>query len=387
MAKSCQANGTGQAIWRCYRAGLAVRQREGSAFVDQLSSLLSVTMRLIGLLLLGLLKFSLAQDRDPFQWLSSLHSRGYASLQADNTGGECPEECDCPPTFPIAMYCDNRNIKKMPYIPSRMKYVYLQHNQITSVPDNAFGNATNLVWLMLHENHINSVGKQAFAKLINLDRLYLNNNNLTEVPSNLPRSLRDLRLSHNKIGKLPPNAFEGMENLTILLLHNNGLQDISGGLKGLKSLTLLDVSSNQLKKVPNGLPEVLHQLYLESNSIETVPENFLNQFTNLQYVRISHNELTNKGIPQNTFNNSGLVELDLSFNKLESIPVVSTSLQHLYLQANQIKEFTLGSFCSVVDVMNFSKLRVLRLEGNEISAGDMPSEAALCLRLATDIAV
>ncbi len=180
------------------------------------------------------------------------------------------------------------------------------------------------------------MGKQAFAKLGNLDRLYLNNNNLTEVPSNLPRSLRDLRLDHNKITKLPPNAFEGMENLTILLLHRNGLEDI-GGLKGLKSLILLDVSGNQLKKVPNGLPEMLHQLYLESNSIEAVPENFLSQFTNLQYVRISHNELTNKGIPQNTFNNSGLVELDLSFNKLESIPVVSTNLQHLYLQANQIK--------------------------------------------------
>ncbi len=52
-----------------------------------------------------------------------------------------------------------------------------------------------------------------------------------------------------------------------------------------------------------------------------------------------------------------------------------------------VSEFALGSFCSVVDVMNFSKLQVLRLEGNEISAGDMPSEAALCLRLATDIAV
>uniref|UniRef100_A0A671SBD2 Fibromodulin n=1 Tax=Sinocyclocheilus anshuiensis TaxID=1608454 RepID=A0A671SBD2_9TELE len=286
-------------------------------------------MRLIAFLLLGLLKFSLAQDRDPFQWLSSLHSRGYASLQADNTGGECPEECDCPPTFPIAMYCDNRNMKQMPYIPSRMKYVYLQHNQITSVPDNAFGNASNLVWVMLHENHINSVGKQAFAKLVNLDRLYLNNNNLTEVPSDLPRSLRDLRLNHNTI----------------------------------------------LKKVPNGLPEMLHQLYLESNSIEAVPENFLSQFTNLQYIRISHNDLTNKGIPQNTFNNSGLVELDLSFNKLVSIPVVSTNLQHLYLQANQIK----GTFTFIYFF--------LRLEGNEISAGDMPSEAALCLRLATDIAV
>lgn len=31
------------------------------------------------------------------------------------------------------------------------------------------------------------------------------------------------------------------------------------------------------------------------------------------------------------------MELDLSFNKLERIPSVSTTLQYLYLQANQIK--------------------------------------------------
>lgn len=37
------------------------------------------------------------------------------------------------------------------------------------------------------------------------------------------------------------------------------------------------------------------------------------------------------------FNVSGLVELDLSFNKLERIPSVSTTLQYLYLQVNQIK--------------------------------------------------
>lgn len=50
-------------------------------------------------------------------------------------------------------------------------------------------------------------------------------------------------------------------------------------------------------------------------------------------------------------------------------------------------EFTLGSFCSVVDVTNFSRLRTLRLDGNEISRQDIPSESALCLRLASDIEV
>lgn len=50
-------------------------------------------------------------------------------------------------------------------------------------------------------------------------------------------------------------------------------------------------------------------------------------------------------------------------------------------------EFTLGSFCSVVDVTNFSKLRTLRLDGNEISRQDIPSESSLCLRLASNIDV
>lgn len=329
-----------------------------------------------------------AQHDDPFFWLASLRSRGYplGSLQADNTGGDCPAECDCPPTFPVAMYCDNRGMKAVPFVPSRMKYVYLQHNQITEVPDDAFKNATNLVWLMLHENHIVSVGKQAFAKMHSLDRLYLSNNNLTEVPANLPASLRDVRLDHNSITSVPADAFTGMDNLTMLLLHDNDIKDVGGALKGLRSLTLLDVSSNQLTKVPESLPEMLHQLYLESNSIDSLPGNFLASSSQLQYVRMSHNQLTDKGIPPNTFNVTGLVELDLSYNKLERIPTVSSTLEHLYLQANQIKEFTLGSFCSVVDIMNFSKIKVLRLDGNEISQGDVPVDSALCLRMASEIA-
>ncbi|XP_028853354.1 fibromodulin a [Denticeps clupeoides] len=339
-------------------------------------------------LLMGLLSGS-AGELDPFFWLSALRSRGYhaGSLQADTTGGDCPAECDCPPTFPVAMYCDGRNMTRVPYVPSRMKYLYLQHNLITAVPDGALDNATNLVWLMLHENRLASgkVGKRAFSKLQNLDRLYLNHNQLGSVPAGLPRSLRQLRLDNNRISAVPPDAFEGMSNLTVLLLHNNAIQDVGGALAGLRSLTLLDVSSNQLQKVPESLPEMLHQLYLESNAIQAIPGDFPARFRQLQYIRISHNQLTDKSIPPNAFNVSGLVELDLSYNKLERIPTVSTSLEHLYLQANQIKEFSIGSFCSVVDIVSFSRLKVLRLDGNEISRSDLPSDSALCLRLAASI--
>ncbi|XP_045887204.1 fibromodulin-like [Micropterus dolomieu] len=348
-------------------------------------------MRVVTVFFLSaLLPLSLPQ-RDAFTWLYGNQGSGYSvsALLPETRGRECPDECDCPPSFPVAMYCDGRGLTAMPTIPSRMKYLYLQNNAITAVPDSALVNATNLVWLMMHYNQLTSdaIGKKAFLKLERLERLYLQHNNLTSIPSNLPRTLRDLRINNNKIKKVTPADLGGMDNLTVLYLHDNAVMDMGTSLKALKSLTLLDISGNKLTKVPEALPEHLHQLYIESNSIDSLPEGFLGRLTQLQYVRIAHNVLTDKGIPPNTFNVTGLVELDLSFNKLERIPTVSTTLQHLYLQANQIKEFTLGSFCSVVDVTNFSKLQTLRLDGNEISSQDIPSESSLCLRQASYIEV
>ncbi|XP_020792634.1 fibromodulin a [Boleophthalmus pectinirostris] len=339
------------------------------------------------LLLCCLLPCSLCYTRDPFAWLYGRGGQAPAALQADRTGGDCPEVCDCPPSYPVAMYCDGRGLTSMPTIPERIKYLYLQNNQISAMPDSAMVNASNLVWLMMHHNQLRSdaIGKKAFLKLEKLDRLYLQHNNLSSVPSNLPRSLRDLRLNHNSIEKITGADFEGMDNLTVLYLHDNVISEISSSLKSLASLTLLDISGNKLKKIPDSLPAHLHQLYLESNSIDSVPEGFLGGFSQLQYVRMSHNQLTDKGIPPNTFNVSGLVELDLSFNRLERIPIVSSTLQHLYLQANSIKEFTLGSFCSMVDISNFSRLRTLRLDGNEIGREDIPSESSQCLRQASEI--
>ncbi|CAN9512331.1 unnamed protein product [Ophioblennius macclurei] len=351
----------------------------------------SLTMRLVIVFLLSaLLPISLSR-RDPLAWLYGPRGQAYymASLRADPSAIQCPDECDCPPSFPVAMYCDGRGLTTMPTISSGIKYLYLQNNAITAIPDAALANATSLVWLMMHHNQLTSdaIGKEVFPKLQSLERLYLQHNNLTSIPSGLPPTLQDLRINHNKIEKVTPADLGGMNNLTILYLHDNALTDIGSSLKPLKALTLLDISGNKLTKVPEGLPEHLHQLYLESNSIDSLPDGFLGSFTQLQYVRMAHNQLTDKGIPPHTFNVTGLVELDLSFNKLERIPTVSSTLQHLYLQANQIKEFTLGSFCGVVDVTNFSKLRTLRLDGNEISREDIPSESTLCLRQASDIEI
>ncbi|KAM6981523.1 fibromodulin isoform 1-T2 [Tautogolabrus adspersus] len=333
------------------------------------------------LLVMGLVELGVSQHHSQFQWLSQLRGRRRpVGWQAEDM--DCPLECDCPSAYPTAMYCHGRNLQHVPYVPSHIKYAYLQRNQITSIQDGVFDNATNLVWVVLFHNQLNSdkIGKNVFSKLKNLDQLYLDHNELTRVPPNLPKSITTLRLGHNKISKIYSNSFEGMANLTTLQLQANAIEDVGGVFKGLKSLTMLDIRKNKLRKIPENLPETLQQLYLEFNNIESVPAGFLSMYPKLHFVRLAHNKLTDKGLPYNVFNISTLVELDLSFNKLEKIPVVSRNLENLYLHANKIKEFSLSSFCSTNDMRNFSRLRVLRLDANKISAKDIPAEAAYCLR-------
>uniref|UniRef100_UPI0037E9AB8F fibromodulin n=1 Tax=Semicossyphus pulcher TaxID=241346 RepID=UPI0037E9AB8F len=333
------------------------------------------------LLLMGLVELAMSQHYSQFRWLSQLRGRRrHAGWQAEAV--DCPLECDCPSAYPTAMYCHGRNLQHVPYVPSHIKYAYLQHNQITSIQDGVFDNATNLVWIILFDNKLNSdkIGKNLFSKLKNLDQLYLDHNELTRVPPNLPKSITNLRLGHNKISKINANSFEGMADLTTLHLQVNAIEDVGGVFKGLKSLIKLDMRNNKLSKIPDNLPVRLQQLYLEFNNIESVPAGFFSLYPKLHFVRLAHNKLTDKGLPSNVFNISTLVELDLSFNKLEKIPVVSRDLENLYLHANKIKVFSLTSFCSTIDMKTFSKLRMLRLDANEISAKDIPAEAAYCLR-------
>lgn len=178
---------------------------------------------------------------------------------------------------------------------------------------------------------------KVFAKLSKLERLFLQHNKLEYVPEGLPHSLQDLRLDHNVITSVPPGSLRGMNGLTALRLHYNSVQDLGGAVEPLASLSFLDVRGNQLSNVPDHLPPTLSQLYLDHNHISSVPVDFVRKRPQLRFLRLSHNRLTDSGIPPNTFNVSTLLELDLSHNKLEKIPAISTSLQNLYLQANRIK--------------------------------------------------
>ncbi|XP_039617735.1 lumican [Polypterus senegalus] len=305
------------------------------------------------------------------------------------SGPNCPQECDCPVNFPSAMYCDNRKLKYIPIVPSGIKYLYLQGNQIDSIKSGVFDNATDLAWLVLDNNYIvnGNIGKETFSKLKSLQRLYFNHNNLTEPVGPLPKTIEEVKFAGNKIKKLGSGFFGGLENLTIIHLQDNQLQDdaLAGVFKGLKKLNYLDLSNNKLKRLPQDLPSSLEMLYIDFNNINNIPDEFFKKFGGLQYLRLSNNQLADSGIPGNVFNISSLIELDLSFNKLKSIPTVNENLEHLYLQVNQINKFDLNSFCKITGPLNYSRIRHLRLDGNNITRNELPVDMANCLRQASEV--
>lgn len=108
-------------------------------------------------------------------------------------------------------------------------------------------------------------------------------------------------------------------------------------LAGLFSLNLLDLSGNWFSSVPKNLPISVQQLYLSNNTLSGLDEDSFVGFLNLKYLRLSRCGLQSRSVHPQVFNFSSLVELDLSYNKLTTIPTVSTTLQYLYLEANEIR--------------------------------------------------
>ncbi|XP_034259135.1 keratocan [Pantherophis guttatus] len=320
---------------------------------------------------------TMEDESDPYNWLFYTF--------------ECPQDCFCPPNFPNALYCDSKAMKEIPAIPPGIWYLYLQNNLIEIITEKSFVNATQLKWINLNNNKIttNGIEKGAFNNLKSLLYLYLEDNYLEEVPDPLPRSLEQLRLARNKIRTIPQGVFNNLENLTMLDLHQNKLLDnalSSNTFQGLSSLMQLNVAQNSLTKMPPILPANVNQLFLDSNSIEAIPENYFDATLRLVSLRLNHNKLTDGGVPSKVFNISSLLDLQLSYNELTIIPAIGIHLEHLYLDNNRINSLNGTQVCPIpipgdyVYESNLPQLRYLRLDGNGIKP-PIPLDLMLCFRL------
>ncbi|NWU88505.1 OMD protein, partial [Upupa epops] len=284
---------------------------------------------------------------------------------------ECVQECFCPPTFPLSMYCDHRKLKTIPKIPHHVQQLYLQNNDIEDVPAGPFTNSTFLREINLSHNRIKShrIDRGVFEKVSHLVQLHLQHNELEEFPLPLPRSLERLLLGFNKIARLAGDALEDLSNITMLDLCNNLLDD--SVLKGkpfsnMKNLMQLNLCNNKLQTMPPDLPSSLMYLSLENNSISSIPENYFQRLPRIIAIRMSHNNLQN--IPRNTFNLPNLLELNLGHNKLKQLFYIPRSLQHLYIEDNDIETINVTLMCPSIETLNTNQLTYIRVDQNKLTS-------------------
>ncbi|MCY3411208.1 MAG: leucine-rich repeat protein [Candidatus Heimdallarchaeota archaeon] len=177
-----------------------------------------------------------------------------------------------------------------------------------------------------------------------LETLYIEQSNIhyiTNVSLNLPR-LKRLIIRGNKLRRLPADLFQDMPQLEVIDLSENLLIECPefSHLKGLKSMNLMGNKLSSINTIENYNLEYFN---CTRNNLKSLPDDMFVRASHLYEINCSSNSLV-------TFpdlkNNSNLVKIDISHNKIENLPIVATCKQLKYLLANDnnIAEITVSHF-------------------------------------------
>ncbi|XP_072381559.1 CD180 antigen-like isoform X1 [Diabrotica undecimpunctata] len=212
---------------------------------------------------------------------------------------------------------------------SQLVYLNLAYNSIFNISDSIFKNLQNMQVLILSYNDLEIIHPDTFKGLYLPERL-------------MPlKSLKELRLDHNKIHTLNQDTFEHTTDIQILDLSYNPFEVIDHH-------TLLAIN-NLL---------YLKELYLQNTEITTLPDNMLHTPKYLRILDLSGNHGIEK-IPETLYqarslenlylNNTGFVNLTEK-NGFPDLP----SLQVLHLCRNEhlhrLARFALAGLTNLTDL-------------------------------------
>lgn len=212
--------------------------------------------------------------------------------------------------------------------------------------------------IVLTGNYIEDV--TPLLSLPRLEEVSINYNNLEEIPEGFSelKMLNHFDISYNPLSQLPSdiNEFDGLKYLCIDYCDFSELGDISGISDTLKWLTM---PGNPVTEW-----DFLHQfselefINLNECNLNEAPD--LSQNTNLKYLYIANNEITE--LPE-YLGEFEIIRIDASYNYLRDIPdsyVNFTSMDQLVLTNNFIEEFP-------IEVLVMQEMRALMLGENLIT--------------------
>ena len=233
----------------------------------------------------------------------------------------CPRLCRC--SFinrRVIVYCQETKLFSIPYgVPTDVEVLHLQGNNIT--------------------NNLSS--EKDLEKFVNLRFVDLSRNNLSSFPKFLPNKVEEVDLHQNSIKFISRHALKGLVNLKILNLDNNSITDAGLSSSAFhKDLRIeeISMSSNLLSFFPKNLPCSLRHIRLSNNRVDEVTRDGTSCLSHVEYLDLSRNLLRNNVEEGCWYNMINLKTLDLSNNKLTTIPKrLPENIEKLVLSGNQIK--------------------------------------------------
>ena len=249
---------------------------------------------------------------------------------------------------------------------SILEVLDLSHNEVATIANGAFDNVPRLKTLYLGHNRLSSYKSDYFANMgdgedADLHTLDISHNELTYLyPKSFMyhASLRKVDFSHNKFSFFPTQFLKGLADLQELKLSHNLIK------------TLDDEDFANMLDIKN--------LDLSHNEIESVSETAFQNSSQLQFIDLSHNGIGE--LLSDTFQGSIRLNLDLSYNKIKSMPKgMFDKPKVLKLESVDLSH---NKFDRVpVDVLQsqYFHLNTLRMAHNNIR--DIPSDANVLVNI------
>jgi len=196
-------------------------------------------------------------------------------------------------------------------------YIELCRNNISDLSGNLFGVSTRLQELRLWDSGVKNVSEIAFINLYNLTTLWLNGNQIVSLPLDVFKPLENLRtlnLNDNKIVTLKFQLFQHLRRLETLHLQRNKITTVVS-FDVAVPMYYLYLNENLIKYIPEKAfnPfQTLNTLHLHNNTFEIIHSNAFGNMPNLRTLRLDNNNI--KAFDQYFLNITGVMYLNMTRN-------------------------------------------------------------------------